>query len=139
MAACNQQQGFSSGLRWDPAAVHGDKAVNGAHSNGVTAGSGPNTSSVQARRGQRKPGKMKLPEIHTAPPVAEVDIWEAPIGAGQFAATLLWCFEAAALCGATSVKSRPHLHNGRQRQEQGTRPSLYFEAACFFVVLQAAM
>ena len=75
---------MGSCLSRDPAAaVHGDKPAGGAHSTGLMAGSGKHTASMQAKRAQRKSGTASLPEIHTAPPVAEVDIWEAPAGAGK--------------------------------------------------------
>jgi len=82
---------MGSCLSRDPAAVHRGKAAGGAHSNGGTAGSRTHTNSVQAKHGQRQPGKAQLPEIHTAPPVPEVNIWEAPAIAGKSAATLIQC------------------------------------------------
>ena len=70
-------------LSHNAAVADSNKAAGGVDSNGLAVDTKPRSGSVQAKRGREKSGKTQLPEIHTAPPVAEVDIWEAPTIAGK--------------------------------------------------------
>ena len=83
---------MGSCLSRESVVTNGDELSGAAHIAGVKPAADRQSHSARTQPKRGKADRSKLPEIHTAPPVAKVDIWEAPTAtAGKSAAVLMLC------------------------------------------------